>query len=1316
MRISTSQLTGMLLVLFTLHASATVRYVDLNSPNATPPFTDWTTAATNIQDAIDSSADGDQIIVTNGVYSTGGKAMVVNLTNRIALDKALTIQSVNGPFVTIIQGNGATNGSSAVRCAWLTNGAALIGFTLQAGATRTSGTVATLESGGGVWCASSNAIVANCVIVSNTAYFNGGAAYQGTLNNCLINGNGISAGFAAGTYAANLNSCTVTSNSVYGAYQGRLTNCIVYFNGSANYSGSPTFSYCCTTPLPVGAGNFTNSPQLFADGIHLSAFSPCIGTGTNLISGTDIFGQPWSNPPSIGCAEWQPSPLVASAKIQLTSDPVGFVVSVAGATGQAPLSYFWIKNGTPIQDNGHYTSSQTTNLVVTGINFADAGNYQLVVSNASGVVTSAVAQLVVHCVDVAGANPVPPYSTWATAATNIQDAITAAAAGEVVLVTNGLYAVGGKSMDGTITNRVSVDKAIILQSVNGPNATIIQGAWDPTSTNGLGAVRCIWMTTNSTLSGFTLRGGATRVASGNSSDGGGVFGAGTTAPRPSTNTTVANCVIAGNAASNVGGGAAYVSLINCVLVGNSANSANGGGTGSGEGGGAYGCNLKNCVIAKNSANASGGGSSGFYSYLQNCALTQNSAFQNGGAANLGSLVNCTITANISSGYSSGYGAAVYGATLTNCIVLGNFQRTSYPNTNYASCTLAYCCTEPLAAGNGNAFVDPQLLADGIHLSATSACRSAGTNSVLVGTDIDSQPWNNPPSIGCDEWQPVPVIGTQPTYQLSSPAHGLTLTVVAAGQTPFNFFWSKDGAKIQDDGRYTNSGTANLVVNNFGPADAGSYQVIVSNAFGVVTSAVVQVVIHAVDAAGVNPVPPFSSWATAATTIQDAINVAVAGDIVLVTNGTYATGGKLMAGDLTNRVALDKAVTVISVNGFSATVIQGAWDPISTNGPGAIRCAWLADGAVLNGFALQHGATRAFSGFLGAAAESGGGVWCASTNGIVANCLLTNNSTIYGGGISYGTLNNSLVIYNQATYYGGGAYYSTLNNCTVVNNFTTTSFSNRGAGTYDGITRNSIVLGNYDNYPFFAFNEDNYGALRSSGSAQYTYSCTSPTISGVGNINGSSFNPQFLDWFHIATTSPCRGAGSVLYSNGSDFDGESWGIPPSMGCDEVISSNLVGPLSVNIQAVQTNFLVNRLGFFNGFIAGRATRVEWSFGDGPTITNLGASSAHQWTNSGDYFVTFTAYNMDNPGGIFTNTAIHILPLTATQLQAMTLLTNGFKFEFTGQLNANYTIQYTTNLAPPVNWKTLQSVFNSNGGVYQITDVTVPNGSKFYRVLAQ
>jgi hypothetical protein len=38
-------------------AFADVHYVDVNSTNATPPCTNWTTAATSIQDAVDAAVE-----------------------------------------------------------------------------------------------------------------------------------------------------------------------------------------------------------------------------------------------------------------------------------------------------------------------------------------------------------------------------------------------------------------------------------------------------------------------------------------------------------------------------------------------------------------------------------------------------------------------------------------------------------------------------------------------------------------------------------------------------------------------------------------------------------------------------------------------------------------------------------------------------------------------------------------------------------------------------------------------------------------------------------------------------------------------------------------------------------------------------------------------------------------------------------------------------------------------------------------------------------------------------------------------------------
>ena len=96
-------------------------------------------------------------------------------------------------------------------------------------------------------------------------------------------------------------------------------------------------------------------------------------------------------------------------------------------------------------------------------------------------------------------SPVPasPYTSWATASHSIQDAVSAAAVGNVVLVTNGVYTGNGYSDDRIGECVVANRKNIILKSVNG---------WDGTVIDGQNTRRCIF-STNGVIVGFTLRNG-----------------------------------------------------------------------------------------------------------------------------------------------------------------------------------------------------------------------------------------------------------------------------------------------------------------------------------------------------------------------------------------------------------------------------------------------------------------------------------------------------------------------------------------------------------------------------------------------------------------------------------------------------------------------------------------------------------------------------------------------------------------------------------------------------------------------------------------
>ena len=109
-------------------------YVWANSL-ANGPGTAWSNAFRDIQSAVDVASDGDTVLVTNGVYSTGSRITPgYTLMNRLVLTNDIAVRSMNGPSMTLILGAGPL-GSNAIRCVYMTDGI-LSGFAVTNGHTR----------------------------------------------------------------------------------------------------------------------------------------------------------------------------------------------------------------------------------------------------------------------------------------------------------------------------------------------------------------------------------------------------------------------------------------------------------------------------------------------------------------------------------------------------------------------------------------------------------------------------------------------------------------------------------------------------------------------------------------------------------------------------------------------------------------------------------------------------------------------------------------------------------------------------------------------------------------------------------------------------------------------------------------------------------------------------------------------------------------------------------------------------------------------------------------------------------------------------
>lgn len=176
----------MILALIRMECLAATHYVVPTNPAAANPFTNWATAGTNIIDVVKAAMTntGTRLVwITNGTYYP---------TNQIVVTNVMTIRSVNGRDLTILNGGSAGNN----RCVALANGDVFNGLTVTN--YRINGIDGTIYSVDTV-----------------------------SILNCLITGNRLTNGYGGGVYSV---------RSTGGTYP-KMTNCIVSGNWAQNGGG-----------------------------------------------------------------------------------------------------------------------------------------------------------------------------------------------------------------------------------------------------------------------------------------------------------------------------------------------------------------------------------------------------------------------------------------------------------------------------------------------------------------------------------------------------------------------------------------------------------------------------------------------------------------------------------------------------------------------------------------------------------------------------------------------------------------------------------------------------------------------------------------------------------------------------------------------------------------------------------------------------------------------------------------------------------------------------------------------------------------------
>lgn len=196
----------------------------------------------------------------------------------------------------------------------------------------------------------------------------------------------------------------------------------------------------------------------------------------------------------------------------------------------------------------------------------------------------------------------------------------------------------------------------------------------------------------------------------------------------------------------------------------------------------------------------------------------------------------------------------------------------------------------------------------------------------------------------------PSITTQPTPKTSAAGTTVSFVVTAAGSPTFTYQWRKAGTALVNGPAVAGATTANLTLSNVQAADAGTYDVVVSNTVNGVSSVTSNAAALTVTAAAPTiTTPPASQTVVVASTAT--LTVAASGTApftyqwrkggIALVNGLDAITGVTVAGATTATLTLT-GVAIANSGNYDAVVANGV-APDATSAAAVLSVSTVAPG-------------------------------------------------------------------------------------------------------------------------------------------------------------------------------------------------------------------------------------------------------------------------------------------------------------------------------------------------------------------------------------